>query len=139
MKNNKDPKNLGFGDSSTFFSLKEINIGWRDFFLEQIVQDYWKKLEQKLLLEEKNNIIFYPPKEKIFRCFQYLCPEKIHVVILGQDPYHQFGQADGLAFSTSLKKTPASLKNILKEVFGKDNPAFGNLQAWEKQGVFFVK
>ena len=84
----------------------------------------------------------FPPKEKIFAMFSY-CPYlKIRVVILGQDPYHALGQAEGLAFSVPVGvKIPSSLKNVFKELVsdvGFVIPKHGHLQAWAEQGVLLL-
>ena len=84
----------------------------------------------------------YPPKEEIFNAFK-LCPiDNVKVVILGQDPYHEEGQAHGLAFSTPEGHSiPRSLKNIVKEIeseYGYPIPDSGCLESWAKQGVFLL-
>lgn len=84
----------------------------------------------------------FPPKELVFNAF-YLCPfEAVKVVIIGQDPYHGPGQANGLAFSVSNGiKVPPSLKNIFKELNTDVNaqiPVCGNLENWAKQGVLLL-
>ncbi len=86
-----------------------------------------------------NNIV--PKRKDVFRAFE-LCPlSKVRVVILGQDPYYQPGVADGLAFSTKLKKTPASLKNIFKELENEYNGIefkSNDLTSWSKQGILLL-
>lgn len=84
----------------------------------------------------------YPPKEKLFACFKVCNMEDVKVVILGQDPYHQKGQAMGLSFSVPKGiKIPPSLENIYKEL-GDDlqlpKPSHGDLTAWAKQGVLLM-
>ena len=102
---------------------------------------YYKKLYEKVREEYKSHSIF-PPKEKLFRAYS-LCPyEKVKVVILGQDPYHNFGQAQGLSFSVGKGVPfPPSLQNIFKELqedIGCKMPKSGELDAWAKQGVLLL-
>lgn len=84
----------------------------------------------------------FPVKEKIFAMFSYCSWEKIKVVILGQDPYHEVGQAEGMAFSVPEGvKIPSSLKNIFKELasdVGFTIPKHGNLKMWAEQGVLLL-
>ena len=92
--------------------------------------------------EEYKTKTIYPPKEEIFNAFK-LCPiDNVKVVILGQDPYHEEGQAHGLAFSTPEGHSiPRSLKNIFKEIeseYGYPIPDSGCLESWAKQGVFLL-
>jgi uracil-DNA glycosylase len=118
------------------FSLEKFitNSDWSFFFEKQYKENYWKKLKQNLAKEQS----FYPPAKKIFQTFNILSPQNIKIVILGQDPYHQKNQADGLAFSTQNAKLPASLKNIFKEVFGERKISGGDLSKWVTQGVFLL-
>ena len=83
----------------------------------------------------------FPKKINIFRSFELIKNANLKVVIFGQDPYYQFGVADGLAFSSQQHKTPASLKNIFKEIkneypniINKSN----DLSCWAKQGVLLL-
>ena len=84
----------------------------------------------------------YPPKEQVFTAFELTAPEQVRVVILGQDPYHEFGQAHGLAFSVKEGvKLPPSLVNIYKERqsdLGIAPSTSGDLTHWAKQGVFLL-
>lgn len=101
-----------------------------------------KKLEQ--ILYEKDALVF-PPKSQIFRAFE-LCPYKdVKVIIIGQDPYHTAGQANGLAFSCVSEPIQPSLRNILKEVersTKKDIKSYkierGDLEPWATQGVLLL-
>ena len=88
---------------------------WKNILKEELNKKYFKELMNIIELEQKKNKIF-PPKEEIFYALN-ICPfKKIKIVILGQDPYHNRNQAHGLCFSTtSGNKTPASLKNILRQ------------------------
>ena len=84
----------------------------------------------------------YPPREQLFTAFSLTPPEQVRVVILGQDPYHEPGQAHGLAFSVREGvKVPPSLVNIYKERetdLGIAPAAHGNLTHWAEQGVFLL-
>ena len=84
----------------------------------------------------------YPPRESLFSAFELTPPDQIRVVILGQDPYHEPGQAHGLAFSVRQGvKTPPSLVNIYKEReadLGIPPSVHGDLTAWAEQGVFLL-
>ncbi len=87
-----------------------------------------------------NKTIIYPAKENIFRAFKLTDYDDVKVVILGQDPYHN-GLADGLAFSSSGKKIPSSLKNIFLELSNDLNiemPISPNLSKWAKQGILLL-
>jgi len=84
----------------------------------------------------------YPPREQLFTAFALTPPEAVKVVILGQDPYHEPGQAHGLAFSVQQGvKIPPSLVNIYKELqtdLGVTPPKHGDLTHWAEQGVFLL-
>ena len=120
------------------------NSDWHDFFEKQTRLPYWKKLENFLQQEIQQGKTVYPPQQKIFRVFNALSPKKIKVIILGQDPYHQKGQADGFAFSASTpnQPLPPSLQNIFKEILQtkklQSNKLKGDLSAWVSQGVFLL-
>lgn len=87
-------------------------------------------------------IAVLPNKEKIFRAFELCAPEDVRVVILGQDPYHTPGVADGLAFSTlAINAIPPSLRNIFKEIseeYGTQVRTNPDLSDWAKQGVLLL-
>ena len=84
----------------------------------------------------------YPPEENIYRAFDFFDPEETKVVLIGQDPYHGKGQANGLSFSVNGgEKIPPSLRNIYKELqtdLGCDIPDSGNLESWAQQGVLLL-
>lgn len=114
---------------------------WQDLFTQEQQKDYYQTLMQFLDQEYKTKTIF-PPREDLFTCFK-LCPyDKVKVVILGQDPYHQPNQAHGLCFSVRKGvKIPPSLRNIYKELKSDldiDMPSHGYLVDWAKQGVFML-
>ena len=88
--------------------------------------------------EERRSHVVYPPREDVFNAFKYFEPCETQVVIIGQDPYHQQGQANGLAFSVKEGiKIPPSLRNIFKEM-GKINYESGDLTYLAKQGVLLL-
>ena len=113
---------------------------WKNILKEELNKKYLKELMNIIELEQKKNKIF-PPKEEIFYALN-ICPfKKIKIVILGQDPYHNRNQAHGLCFSTtSGNKTPASLKNIFKEIKNDLNIIITNtnLSGWGKQGILLL-
>lgn len=86
--------------------------------------------------------VVFPPREELFAAFRLTPPEKVRAVILGQDPYHEKGQAHGLAFSVQEGvKLPPSLRNIYKELesdVGAPAPQSGDLSAWAEQGVLLL-
>ena len=94
------------------------------------------------LIKEKKEYCVYPPGHQIFSAFNNTPFNKVKVVIIGQDPYHGPGQANGLCFSVAdgVKKPP-SLVNIFKEIqhdLNTEIPASGNLECWAKQGVLLL-
>jgi uracil-DNA glycosylase len=119
----------------------KIEESWKKHLKEEFEKPYFAELTEFVRDEYKNHTI-YPPKGKIFNAFDS-CPfDKIEVVIIGQDPYHGPGQANGLCFSVNDGvKPPPSLVNIFKEMksdLGKPIPENGNLERWARQGVFLL-
>ncbi len=112
---------------------------WEDFFAEVKKTMYFQNIETFLnkVYEEK---IVYPPRELVFNAFRLTPLEKIKVIILGQDPYHNKGEAMGLAFSVPPSiKIPPSLRNIFKEMdedIGNKERNNGDLSYLARQGVF---
>ncbi len=120
---------------------KNINNDWALILKDEFKKKYFIKLENTLM-NESAKFSIYPKKENIFQAFN-LCPFKTcNVIILGQDPYHNKNQANGLCFSVN-KGTPIprSLKNIFKEI-SEDlkiiKPKHGDLSKWAKQGVLLI-
>jgi uracil-DNA glycosylase len=121
-----------------------IPLSWSNVINEEFHKDYFIHLNEtvtKFYAAETKRI--FPPEEFIFRAFDLCSFEKLKVVILGQDPYPTFGNANGLSFSVadSVKVLPKSLKNIFLEVqedLKIDFPKNGNLERWAKQGVFLL-
>ena len=113
---------------------------FREFFQTELVAGKFDSLIEFFNSSTLNAQEIYPAPTQIFRVFQ-LPLEKIKVVILGQDPYHTPGVADGLAFSVQTTKLAPSLRNILKEVksdIGQTIIQNGDLTPWLEQGVFLL-
>lgn len=119
----------------------KINDSWKAYLGAEFDKPYFKALAA-FVKEEKSKYTIYPPGKLIFHAFDK-CPfEKVNLVILGQDPYHGPGQANGLCFSVNEGvKPPPSLVNIFKEIrndLGKEIPKSGNLERWAEQGVLLL-
>lgn len=119
----------------------QIEKGWQEALTEEFYKPYFENLKT-FLLSEKAKSIVYPEGKRIFAAFDYTPFSKVKVVILGQDPYHGQGQANGLCFSVNDGiRQPPSLVNIFKELqsdIGCQIPLSGNLESWAKQGVFLL-
>ena len=118
-----------------------IEASWKEELKDEFAAPYFTELK-KFLKEEKRLYQIYPPGNQIFAAFNYTPFDKVHVVIIGQDPYHGPGQANGLCFSVSdAVPPPPSLKNIYKEMksdLGIPIAQGGNLEPWTKQGVLLL-
>ncbi|QNM92309.1 uracil-DNA glycosylase [Aliarcobacter cryaerophilus] len=115
---------------------------WEDIIDLEKKKDYYKKLKEEIDKRYETTTVF-PEKQNIFKAFYLTKLDNLKVVILGQDPYHGFGQAQGLAFSTPANiKNPPSMQNILKEIqsdLGKKSICEdGDLTPWAKQGVLLL-
>ncbi|WNL26864.1 uracil-DNA glycosylase [Arcobacter cryaerophilus gv. pseudocryaerophilus] len=115
---------------------------WEDIINLEKQKDYYKSLEKEINKRYETTTVF-PEKQNIFKAFFLTKLDNLKVVILGQDPYHGFGQAQGLAFSTPANiKNPPSMQNILKEIqsdLGKKSICEdGDLTPWAKQGVLLL-
>lgn len=114
---------------------------WRTYLHDETQQPYFQALCAQLdaLYQEKT---IYPPREQLFSAFALTPPERVRVVILGQDPYHEPEQAHGLAFSVRQGvRMPPSLQNISKELqadLGQPPLSCGCLLPWAEQGVFLL-
>ena len=120
----------------------DIKLTWDDFFKEEHQKKYYKELIKSIDKAYSKTTVF-PIKENIFNAFSLTPISNLKVVILGQDPYHGFGQAQGLAFSTpSHIKNPPSMRNILKEIQEdletKSICEDGDLTSWAKDGVLLI-
>jgi uracil-DNA glycosylase len=118
-----------------------IESSWLSALYEEFFDPYFSDLK-KFLLEEKKKFRIYPPGSEIFAAFNYTPFNEVKVVILGQDPYHGPGQANGLCFSVHDGiRQPPSLQNIFKELkndLGIPIPPSGNLEKWARQGVLLL-
>jgi uracil-DNA glycosylase len=118
-----------------------LHPDWRALLVPQTRLPYWHALREFLAAEWQQHKI-YPPPADIFNAFLYTPLSQLRVVLLGQDPYHQPGQAHGLAFSVPLGiPPPPSLRNILRELqndLGYATPDHGTLIPWARQGVLLL-
>lgn len=113
---------------------------WKEILSNRFTKDYKVELFSWLEREYATKTI-YPPKTKVFNALNYVNPEDVKVVIIGQDPYHVAGQADGLAFSCHNNTPQPSLKNIFKEIeadLGIKMSGNTDLSSWAKQGVLLL-
>jgi uracil-DNA glycosylase len=121
----------------------DLNIepSWKEFLQTEFEKDYFLKLTDFVENEYESKQI-YPPKRFIFNAFEQCPLDNVKVVIIGQDPYHEEGQAHGLCFSVNDGVAfPPSLRNIFKEI-DRDleipAPFSGNLTHWAQQGVLLL-
>ena len=119
----------------------KIDASWKKVLQDEFEKPYFAQLTNFVRDEYKTKKIF-PPGNMIFSAFDH-CPfDKVKVVIIGQDPYHNDGQAHGLCFSLNTGVDfPPSLINIFKEIerdLGKPTPTSGNLERWADQGVLLL-
>ena len=121
----------------------QVNIAdsWKNILQPEFEKTYFQNLTD-FVKSEYNSSTCYPEGKDIFAAFDYCDFKDLKVVIIGQDPYHGIGQANGLCFSVADEmQHPPSLKNIFKELasdLGKSIPKSGNLEAWAKQGVLLL-
>lgn len=120
-----------------------VNIGnsWDNVLKGEFDKDYYLKLREFLKSEYSSRVI-YPNMYHIFNALKFTPYEKVRAVIIGQDPYHQPGQAHGLCFSVQKGvPKPPSLVNIFKELqsdLGIEPPSHGNLESWAQSGVLLL-
>jgi uracil-DNA glycosylase len=119
----------------------QIGESWKEALMEEFHKPYFAELKQ-FLVDEKQEFTVYPPGPLIFSALNHTAFDQVKVVVLGQDPYHGPGQANGLCFSVSNGiKHPPSLVNIFKEMQKDLNvpyPRTGDLSGWAKQGVLLL-
>jgi uracil-DNA glycosylase len=130
-----------YNENNVIFMDVKIADDWKQLLQEEFDKPYFEELTRFVRAEYAAGTVF-PAGRNIFRAFD-MCPvESLKVVIIGQDPYHGEGQANGLCFSVNEGVPfPPSLQNILKEVFddvGKPVPASGELDRWAEQGVLLL-
>jgi len=118
-----------------------LHKSWLELLGQEFDKDYYKNL-LSFVDQEYNTNICYPPKDEVFNAFNTCSLNNLKVVIIGQDPYHGAGQANGLCFSVNNNmKHPPSLVNIFKELessTGLAYPKSGNLMHWANQGVLLL-
>jgi uracil-DNA glycosylase len=119
----------------------KIQESWLAALSQEFKKEYFFKLKNTLIEEEKTYQVF-PPDSAIFTAYNTTPLNKVKVVVIGQDPYHGVGQANGMCFSVNDDiKHPPSLQNIFKEItdnFKSPYPKKGNLMPWASQGVFLL-
>jgi len=119
----------------------KIELSWKEKLAPEFEKPYFSTLVQFVKNEYATKTV-YPPGNRIFNAFAQTPFDRVKVVILGQDPYHEPGQAHGLCFSVNDGiPLPPSLQNIYKELqddLGIISPVSGNLERWAKQGVLLL-
>ncbi len=118
-----------------------ITKKWDEILKKEYEKEYFYKLLKTLQYEYRDKTIF-PPKKDVFKALRLTDYNDIKIVIIGQDPYHGTGEAEGLSFSVQegIRKPP-SLKNIFKELYddlGYKEPESGSLVKWAKEGVLML-
>ena len=126
------------------FSNMDVKIenSWKSVLRDEFDKDYFVRLTEFVREEYRTAEAVFPPGNKIFAAFDATPFDEVKVVILGQDPYHNYGQANGLCFSVGDSvQMPPSLVNIFKEVnsdTGAPIPTSGDLARWARQGVLLL-
>lgn len=119
----------------------ELPDSWLESLRSELEKDYVSSLREYVESERREHIVF-PPSDEVFTAFRLTPLDRVRVVIIGQDPYHDVGQAQGLCFSVRRGlKLPPSLVNIFKELrddLGCEIPANGELHGWAEQGVLLT-
>jgi uracil-DNA glycosylase len=119
----------------------KIERSWKEKLSEEFGREYFNSLIS-FVRDEYQSQIIYPPGKDIFKAFDACSFDDVKVVIIGQDPYHGAGQANGLCFSVrDGVRFPPSLLNIFKEIqkdLDKPIPKSGDLERWAKQGVLLL-
>jgi uracil-DNA glycosylase len=120
----------------------KIEDSWKALLADEFRSAYFAEIKAFLVREKRAGKEIYPPGPAIFTAFNETPVDNVRVVILGQDPYHNPGEAMGLCFSVPQGvRVPASLKNIYKEIqrdLGAPPPDHGDLTAWTHQGVLLL-
>jgi uracil-DNA glycosylase len=120
----------------------KIETSWKAALSAEFEKPYFQNLTDFLKKEKAASKVIFPPGPLIFNAFELTPLDKVKVVILGQDPYHNPGEAMGLSFSVPKGvKVPPSLQNIYKELLSDlqiPNPGHGDLSDWARQGVFLL-
>lgn len=120
----------------------KIESSWKQALQSEFEQPYFAELVRILHQEKREGRVIFPPGGQIFKAFELTPLDQVKVVILGQDPYHGYGQAMGLSFSVPEGvPAPPSLKNIFKEIeddLGIRMSGSPDLQPWARQGVLLL-
>ena len=120
----------------------KIENSWKEALAPEFEKPYFASLVQYLHAEKAGGKVIYPPGGQIFKAFELTPVQNVRVVILGQDPYHEYGQAMGLSFSVPKGvATPPSLNNIFKEIesdLGIHMSGSPDLTPWARQGVLLL-
>jgi uracil-DNA glycosylase len=120
----------------------QIEDSWKNVLHAEFQQPYFQEIKQFLMAEKQLGKLIYPPGPLIFNAFNKTPFDRVKVVILGQDPYHNPGEAMGLSFSVPTGiRIPPSLQNIYKEIESSLQiapPKHGDLSAWADQGVLLL-
>ncbi|CDN16491.1 Uracil-DNA glycosylase, family 1 [Richelia intracellularis] len=121
--------------------ISQLPLCWQQELAAEFEQPYFQKLEDFLNQERQLQTIF-PPEEEVFAAFELTPYKQVNVLLLGQDPYHDYNQGHGLCFSVRPGiKLPRSLMNIFQEMqgdIGLNIPNHGYLTSWAKQGVLML-
>ncbi len=128
--------------AATTMAQVQIEESWKRVLKEEFTKPYFEQLVAHIKADKAAGKTIYPPGPLIFHAFNTTPWNKVKVVILGQDPYHNPGEAMGLCFSVPCGvRIPPSLKNIFKELhsdLGLPLPPGGDLTSWARQGVFLL-
>ena len=121
----------------------QLEESWKELLQDEFKKDYMINLRTFLQKAKEEGLTIYPSNKLIFNAFNHTPFNKVKVVILGQDPYHGYNQAQGLSFSVQKNmKFPPSLQNIFKELQAEFEdfkyPAHGDLTQWADQGVLLL-
>jgi uracil-DNA glycosylase len=120
----------------------KIEASWLEVMKDEFSKDYFLSIKQFLKHEKACGKVIYPPGQQIFNAFNHTPFDKVKCLIVGQDPYHGAGQANGLCFSVAKGvRQPPSLMNIFKELnddLGIPIPHHGDLTSWAIQGVLLL-
>ena len=124
-----------------FYQMNQHN-NWQSFIDYETKKSYFSDIKKRLISDNKKGKTILPDAKNYFKAFELCKLEDVKVVIIGQDPYHTPGVANGLAFSVRKEqKLPPSLHNIFKELksdMGYKIPTSGNLELWAKQGILLL-
>lgn len=127
---------------SSFMDVK-IEQSWKNILQDEFRKAYFKEITEWIKMEIASGKTIYPAGQYIFNAFEQTPFDHVKVVLIGQDPYHNPGQAHGLSFSVQEGiKPPPSLINIYKEIYSdlglKLSPDYGNLTQWANQGILLL-